>query len=173
MPTLEEVQESIYAGFDEVPYHKHLGLEIERTPPSGAKVSVAAPGKAGPAPGEHSAATVYTIGDVACSAQVCELLARRALELELGALFLTVGASIRLHGPAYGRLEATATMAKGLDESSGAPRKGTVETDARVVGEGGELVAEQRMRFYVRFMDPERIGEMAPGGSEIVRLHGQ
>ena len=174
MPTLAEVQEGFYAGFLTVPFHRHLGVVIERTP-SGARVTIPSkPEIVGP-DGHHSPAAVYALGDVASSVQICEEIAPRALELEMGAVFLTVSATFHPRAPARGTLEATANMVSGLDQAVGRPKetkKATVEVAATVAGEDGEPAGEHRMRFYVRFMEVSRVREMAPASSEIFRLHG-
>jgi acyl-coenzyme A thioesterase PaaI-like protein len=174
MPTLAEVQDVFYAGLLTVPFHRHLGVLIERTQ-SGARVAIPAkPEIVGP-DGRHSAAAVYALGDVASSVQVCEEIAPRALELEMGAVFLTVSARFWQHGPARGTIEATANMVSGLDEAVGRAKeakKATVEVAATVAGEDGEPAGEHRMSFYVRFMEVSRVREMAPASSEIFRVHG-
>jgi acyl-coenzyme A thioesterase PaaI-like protein len=174
MPTLAEVQEGFYASLLTVPFHRHLGVVIERTP---AGVRVAIPPKpeiVGP-DGQHSVAAIYTLGDVASSMQVCEEIAPRALELEMGAVFLTVSTSFQPGAPARGTLEATASLVSGLDQEVGRAKeskKATVEVAATVAGEDDGPAAEHRTRFYVRFMEVSRIQEMAPASSEISRFHG-
>jgi len=174
MPTLDEVQEGFYASLLTVPYHRHLGVQIERTP-SGARVALPPkPEIVGP-DGSHSAAAVYALGDVASSVQICEEIAPRALALEMGAVFFTVFASFQPRAPARGTLEATANMVSGLDQAVGRAKetkKATVEVLASVAGEDGESAGEHLMRFYVRFMEVSRVREMTPASSEIFRLHG-
>jgi hypothetical protein len=174
MPTLAEVQEGFYAGLLSVPFHRHLGVVIERTP-SGARVAIPPkPEIVGP-DGHHSPAAVYALGDVASSVQICEEIAPRALELEMGAVFLTVSASFQPRAPARGVLEGSAKMISGLDREVGRAnetKKATVEVAATVAGEDGEVVGEHRMSFYVRFMEVSRVQEMVPASSEIFRLHG-
>lgn len=174
MPTLAEVQEGFYVSLLTVPFHRHLGVMIERTP-KGARVALPAkPEILGP-DGRHSAAAVYTLGDVASSVQVFEEITPRALELELGAVFFTVSASFELRAPARGTLEATAEMVSGLDQAVGRAKeakKGTVEVAATVAGEDGQTSGEHRMSFYVRFMEVSRVREMSPTSSEIFRIHG-
>jgi acyl-coenzyme A thioesterase PaaI-like protein len=174
MPTLAEVQEGFYAHLLTVPFHRHLGVLIERTP-SGARVAIPPKPEIVGADGRHSAAAVYALGDIASSVQVCEEIAPRALELEMGAVFFTVSARFWLLGPARGTIEATANMVSGLDEAVGRvqeSKKATLEIAATVAGEDGEPAGEHRMRFYVRFMEVSRVREMAPASSEIFRLHG-
>jgi hypothetical protein len=174
MPTLAEVQEGFYAGLLTVPFHRHLGVVIERTP-SGARVAIPPkPEIVGP-DGHHSPAAVYALGDVASSVQVCEEIAPRALELEMGAVFLTVSATFQPCTPARGTLEGSAKVVSGLDQEVGRAKetkKATVEVAAMVAGEDGEPAGEHRMRFYVRFMEVSRVQEMVPASSEIFRLHG-
>lgn len=174
MPTLAEVQEGFYAGLLTVPFHRHLGVVIERTP-SGARVAIPPkPEIVGP-DGHHSPAAVYALGDVASSVQICEEIAPRALELEMGAVFLTVSATFQPRAPARGTLEGSAKMVSGLDREVGRAKetkKATVEVAATVAGEDGELAGEHRMSFYVRFMEVSRVQEMVPASSEIFRLHG-
>ncbi len=174
MPTLAEVQEAFYSSLLTVPFHRHLGVVIERTP-SGVRVALPPkPEIVGP-DGRHSPAAVYALGDVASSVQICEQVAPRALELEMGAIFFTVGAHMEQHRPAKGTIEASASMVGALDPEVGAAgesKKATVDVAATVLGEDGELAAEQKMSFYVRFMEVSRVREMAPTSSEIFRLHG-
>jgi hypothetical protein len=174
MPTLAEVREEIYAGLLEVPFNRHVGVVIERQPPSD-RFRIALPPKPeilGP-DGQHSVAAVYTVGDIASSVEVCEEIAPRALELDLGAIFLTASARFRPCGPARGTLTASASLVSGLDAAVGRAKeakKAMVETAVKVVGEDGELAGEHRMVFYVRFMEPSRVREMAPASSAIVRI---
>jgi acyl-coenzyme A thioesterase PaaI-like protein len=173
MLTLAEVQEGFYASLLTVPFHRHLGVVIERTP-SGVRVAIPPkPEIVGP-DGHHSVATVFTLGDIASSVQVCEEIAPRALELEMGAVFLTVSASFQSRAPARGTLEVTANMISGLEQDVGRAKetkKAIVEVAATVAGDGGPA-GEHRMKFYVRFMEASRVQEMAPASSEISRFHG-
>ncbi|MEK6251312.1 MAG: hypothetical protein AABM43_05100 [Actinomycetota bacterium] len=176
MPTLVELQEEIHAALLKVPFDRHLGVVIERDPRSG-EVRISIPPRpeiVGP-DGQHSAAAVFALGDIVSSMVVCEQIAQRALELDMGAIFFTVEARFRCHGPARGTIAASASLLRGLDEAVGKPnkaRKATIEVGAKVVGEDGELAGEHRMSFYVRLMDVSRVREMVPASSEIFRIHG-
>jgi acyl-coenzyme A thioesterase PaaI-like protein len=176
MPTLVELQQEIQAALLKVPFNRHLGVVFERDPDSG-EVRTSIPPRAeivGP-DGQHSAATVFALGDIVSSMVVSEQIAPRALELDMGAIFFTVEARFRHHGPTRGTISASASLLRGLDEAVGRAnrsRKATIEVAARVVGEDGELAGEHRMSFYVRLMEVSRVREMAPESSEISRIHG-
>ncbi len=173
MTTLAEVREAFLESLATVPFHRHLGIEVEVTGSGTAVALPARPEIVGPG-GEHSPAAVYALGDAACSVHVCDEAAVRALELELGAIFFTVSSQTRRLGPARGRLTATSELLAGLAPGVGSPgstRKGKVEVAARIYAEDGEQAAEQRMSFYVRFMEPDRVREMTPSSSAISRLH--
>lgn len=174
MPTLAEVQKEFLASLLTVPFHRHLGIETE-TEPSGIRVALPPkPEIVGPN-GTQSPAAMFALGDAACSIRVCEEIAPRALELELGAIFFTVSARVQRLRPAGGRLAAEAEMLNGLEATVGGAKetkKATVDLAAKIFGEDGEQAAEQRMSFYVRFMEVSRVLEMAPAVSAISRLHG-
>jgi hypothetical protein len=65
-------------------------------------------------------------------------------------------------------------LVKGIeaDGDGVAPRKANVEVSAKVVGESGDQVAEQRFTFYVRFMEISRMRGMFRPASEVGRLVG-
>jgi acyl-coenzyme A thioesterase PaaI-like protein len=174
LPTMAELRENIYASTRRVPYNKHVGVVID--PPSESEpVRVSLPPRpeiTGP-DGRHSMAAVYALGDICASLEVCEEIAPRALELEMGAIFFTVNTRFRALAPAGGTLTARARVIEGLGVgvgSRGETRKATIETAVEVHGEEGALVGEQRFGSYIRFMDLARIREMAPASSELVRI---
>ena len=174
MPTLAEIREGVFAVFLNVPYHTHLGIVFDTAADAGtARVSIPPkPEIIGP-DGQHSVATVFALGEIASSVEVCEAIAPRALDLGLGAVLFTLGASFSPRGPARGVLTASVDLLNRLDEGVGGenePKKGTIKTSVKVFGEDGELVGEQRLSFYVRFMEWSRVQEMAPAYMEIVRV---
>jgi hypothetical protein len=175
MPTLEQVREAYEASFFSVPLNRHLGLSLERRHGDGAKVVMPAkPGIVGPE-GHHSPAAVYVAAEAAAAVRLCDEIAPPALEMQMAALFFAVSASFELGPPRGGTLEATAELTKGFEQArpGDAPlKKATLEVTAMVRAETGEPAAEQRVRFYVRFMKPSRIRELAPESSEIIRILG-
>ena len=176
-PTLEEVRDAFHADLLDVAFHQHVGIAFDREAPAGQpKLTVAARPEIASQEGEHSPATLYTLGDAAAALELCEAIAPRALELGKGAIFFTVSSSLRTSAPAVGTIGATAALVKGLDASvgkKGASRKGTVEVAAALVGGGGEQVGEQRSSFYVRFIDLSRMQDAFAPDSAIVRVLGR
>src|SRR3977135_2820813 len=118
MPVLAEVQEAFLASILTVPFHRPLRIEMETRPTGNRVVLPVKPEIMGPH-GTHSPAAVYALGDTACSIQVCEEIAVRALELEMGAIFLTGAAEFQRLAPARGRIEAVGELLKGLDADVG------------------------------------------------------
>jgi hypothetical protein len=174
MPTLAEVRDALYEGLLSVPYHRHLGVVVERED-SGPRVLLPARPEILDAEGRQSPAAVYALADIASSLRLCDEFIPRALELDMGAVFFTVSTHFRQHRPGKGALAAAASMVDGVDSQVGRPgesRKTRLGVDASVTDEEGELVGELRFRFYVRFMDVSRIREMAPESSLIFDIHG-
>lgn len=175
MRTLEEVREAVDASILSVPLHRHLGISIDRSATGEARILVPArPEIMGPE-GHHSPASIYVAADVASAVCVCDEIAPLAVEMQMGAFFLTVSASFEPGAPSGGTLEAAAEMTRGFDAARSSDRplkKGTLDVTAGVGAEGGAPTGEQRARFYVRFMEPSRMREIAPESSEIVRILG-
>lgn len=174
-PTLEMVQNAFYADLLSVPFHQHLGVEIERVPASGkARVTIPPKPEITAPDQQHSPAAVFTLGDAASAVEMCDAIAPRALEMGMGAIFLTVSAGFRPRGPACGTITATTSLVSGLkdaDEGEKGVKKSTIVVAASILGEDGELAAEQRVSFYVRFMEEGRMRELVPS-SEVGRLAG-
>src|ERR1700730_17226396 len=151
MPTLDQVREGIIASLLEVPFNRHLGVVVERDPRSGAvRISIPPKPEIVGSEGQHSTAAVFALGDIVSSIEVCNQIAPRALELEMGAIFLTVAARLRPRGPARGTLTARASVLRGLDEELGHPKaskKSTIEVAAEVLAGDGDLVGEQQTSF--------------------------
>jgi hypothetical protein len=174
--TLEQVQEAFYAELLSVPFHEHLGVALDRgVAPGEPRVTIPPKPEIVTADGQHSVAAVYTLGEAASAIEMCDEVAPRALELGMGAIFFTVSARFVRRGPAAGTIGAVTRLVSGLDEKAGegkAARKATVEVAAKVVGEGGKMVGEQRFGFYVRFMELSRMRGMVRPASEVGRLVG-
>lgn len=173
---LAEIREGFYADLLALPFHRHLGVAVKEVPPPGLPRITLPPGPDSVGQdGQHSAAAVYTLGDIASAAEMWNEVAPRAMELEMSAIFLTVSASFELSGPARGTIEAITNLVSGLDDAAGETKtvkKATIDVEARIVGEDGELVGEHRTSFYVRFMEESRLRAMTPAASGIVRLIG-
>jgi hypothetical protein len=171
--TLEEVREALRADLLDLPFHRLLGVEID--PGASAKPHVSIPAKpetSGPG-GQQSPAAIFTLGEAACTVEMCEAIAPRAVELGMGAIFLTTAAEFRIHRPARGTIEASTSLVEGLEEEGGSKplKKATVVAEARIIDESGELAAEQEFSFYVRFMSEDMMGELLPT-THIGRLVG-
>ena len=172
--SLEEVRRAIDAGMLSVPLHRHLGISLERTPSGGSRVLMPPTPQIIDPGGNHSPGAVYVLADVAAGLRLCDEIAPRALEMEMGALFLTVSAQFKPAAAASGTLVATAEVTKGFEEppSGRQLKKATLEVTASVSGENGEPAGEQRVRFYVRFMETSRIRELAPDSSPLIQVLG-
>ncbi len=174
--TLEQVQEAFYAELLSVPFHEHLGVALDRSvAPGEPRVTIPPKPEIVTPDGQHSVAAVYTLGEAASAIEMCDEIAPRALELGMGAIFFTVSARFVPRGPAAGTIGAVTRLVSGLDKKAGegkASRKATVEVAAKVVGEGGKMVGEQRFGFYVRFMELSRMRAMVRPASEVGRLVG-
>jgi len=162
--TLEEVREALRADLLDLPFHRLLGVEIE--PGASAKPRVSIPAKpeiSGP-DRQQSPAAIFTLGEAACTVEMCEAVAPRAVELGMGAIFLTTAAEFRIHRPALGTIRAATSLIEGLQERADSKplKKATVVAEARIVDESGELAAEQKSSFYVRFMSERMMGELLP-----------
>jgi hypothetical protein len=174
MRTLEDLREAIDSSILSVPLHQHLGISLDRAPAPSREVTVRM--KAQPqivdADGHHSPTAIYLLADVAAGVCICDEIAPRALAMEMGAMFLTTSASFKPTEMAAGPLEATAEVTKGLDETpADRPlKKATLEVIARVRTESGEAAGEQQARFYVRFMEPSRLRELAPEASQVIQI---
>ena len=172
--TLEMAQEALYAEFSTVPFHDHLGVALDReAPPGQPRVTLPARPEIVSEDGEHSPAAIYTLGEAASAIELCDAIAPRAVQLGMGAIFFTVAGAFELRAPARGTIGAITELAKGLEDGvggDGGPRKARVEVASRVVGEAGELVAEQRFGFYVRFMERTHMREIVRPASAVGRL---
>ncbi len=173
--TLEKVQEAFFAELLNVPFHDHLGVALDRdVPPGQPRVTISPRPEIASRSGAHSPAAVYTLGEAASAVEMCEEIAPHALGMGLGAIFFTVAGTFLAQGPAVGKIGAVPELVKGIeaDPEGVAPRKANVEVAAKVVGDSGDLVAEQRFTFYVRFMEMSRMREMFRPASEVGRLVG-
>ena len=170
--SLEEFRETNDASTLSVPLHRHLGIELEREPSGRPRAKMAGRRELLGEGGVHSPAAVYVLADVAAGICLCDEIAPHALAAEMAAMFLTVSARFTPIGEASGALEATAEVTKGLGDGQGGrpPKKATVDVVAHVHAAGGEPVAEQQASFYVRFMAPDRLRELAPESSQLVQV---
>lgn len=171
--TVEMVREAFYADLLSLPFHRHLGVEID--PQASGETRVSIPPKpeiTGP-DGQQSPAAVFTLGEAACSVEMCDAIASRALEMGMGAIFLTVSSEFRPRGRPRGTITASTSLVKGLEGGKDAKRikKATIVAAARIVDGSGDLAAEQQVGFHVRFMDERRMRELVPT-SEVGRLIG-
>lgn len=172
--SLQEVRKAIDASILSVPLHRHLGIVLERAQSGVPRVLMPPKPQILDSGGNHSPAAVYLLADVAAGIRLCDEIAPRALEMDMGAMFLTVSAHFRPAAAASGTLQATAEVTKGLEtaRSDRKLKKVTLEVTASVSGESGEPAGEQLVRFYVRFMEPSRIRDLAPDSSQLMQVLG-
>jgi hypothetical protein len=174
MASLEAIEEAFYADLLSVPYHRLLGISVSRgselEPP---RVTLpAAPGIAA-AGGEISPAAMFALGDAAAAVELAADVAPRALELRLGAIFLTTTSRFRQLGTARGALAATTELVCGLDEEAGRSkraRRAPVDVSVLLSDSEGTPVARHETSFQVRFMEPARLRAMLGSSSEVVDL---
>jgi hypothetical protein len=174
MASLEAIEDAFYADLLSVPFHRRLGISVARgseleaprvTLPPG-------PGLAGP-DGEISPAALFALGDAAAAVQMAAEVAPRALELRLGAIFLTTTSRFRQLSPARGAIAATTELASGLDEEAGRSkrtRRAPVDVTVLLSDAEGRPVARHETRFQVRFLEPARLRRLLGGSSEVVDL---
>jgi acyl-coenzyme A thioesterase PaaI-like protein len=174
MPSLEAIQEAFYADLLSVPYHRRVGISVQRgSEPDSPRVALpAGPGLAGPG-GEISPAALFLLADAAAAVQMAGEVAPRALQVRLGAIFLTTTSRFRQLGPARGTVEASTELVRGLDEEAGRSRparRAPVDVSVRLTDGAGVAVASHETSFQVRFMEPSRLRAMLGGSSEVLAL---
>jgi acyl-coenzyme A thioesterase PaaI-like protein len=171
--TLETIQEAFYADLLSIPYSRHLGVVIERDPDGAARVKIPFKPQLSGADGQVSPAVLFALGDTASAAEMSREMAPRVIELEMGAIFLTVSSRFRQLAPAHGSIGAETRLTSGLDEESGRSkeaRKATIGVAAEISDDSGTKVAEHEAHFYIRFMPASQLRALMPGHSEVVEI---
>lgn len=156
-----------FYGFPEVPFHIHLGMRFERPDPNGPAV-VTLPTRSDllGGDGRHSAAALYTVGEVASGIAVCDaLLARISKDTTtLMPLVLTTRAVftplIRPSGDIRSRTRFLGDAVAAV-QKLGRTRKVKVEVEGEMLNDHNELTGRIHVYFYVRLMELSRLEVMA------------
>lgn len=168
-----------FYGFPEVPFHVHLGMRFERLGPGGpAVVTLPSQPHLVEPDGRHSAAAVYTVGEVASGIAICDALALSSpdSETKLMPLVLTRRAVFRPALPPRGdirsRAEALGDVAAAAERLR-VRRKVNIEVQCTLRGDGDDVAGRLHVYFYVRMMELGRLeamaGEMMPAMAERAR----
>jgi hypothetical protein len=170
----EQVREAYLAELLKVPFHEHLGIALERDTDQGQRLVIEPRPQIANENGELSPGAVFTLGEAASAAALCEAIIPHALARGMGAIFFTVAGTLRPQELAVGKIGAVAEVVDGIDvdEEGVARRKTEADVVATVLREDGAPVGEHRFSYRVRFMEISRMGGMLRPGSEFGRLIG-
>jgi hypothetical protein len=170
----EQMHEAFMAELLKVPWHAHLGIALDRDADQGPRLVIESRPQMANENGELPPGAVFTLGEVAAGAALCEEIIPHALARGSGAVFFTVAGTLRPQGRAIGKIAAVAELVNGIDvdEEGVARRNADVDVVARVMRDDGATVGEHRFSYRVRFMEISRMGAMLRRGSEFGRLIG-
>jgi hypothetical protein len=170
----EQLREAYLAELLKMPFHDHLGIALDRDTDQGPRLVIESRPQMANENGELSPAAVFTLGEAASAAALCEAIIPHAVARGLGAIFFTVTGTLRPQGRAVGKIAAVAEVVNGIDvdEDGVARRKAEADVVAKVMRDDGAPVGEHRFSYRVRFMEISRMGGMLRPESEFGRLIG-